>query len=194
MKLCSRSFMWHFAHKFVKHFCAKFCREESFVFPRKKFHEKLHVEQSKIILCKMATIESWYNSANAGTQVLCTEITNPSHTIICLHLNIALICWQRNLFNIIKVIKIYYCKYDKIHIIIYLYKIAILHHGMQSFCINHLLHACSLLHDCWRHALICDVKHISSLSLQYHYASMQMNATPIDLMLGNEKQHQSNII
>ena len=45
-------------------------------------------------------------------------------------------------------------------IIIYLYKIAILHHGMQSFRINRLLHACllhaRLLHD-------CDVTHISSI-------------------------------
>ena len=45
-------------------------------------------------------------------------------------------------------------------IIIYLYKIAILHHGMQSFHNNRLLHTCllhaRLLHD-------CDVTHISSI-------------------------------
>ena len=42
-----------------------------------------------------------------------------------------------------------------IDIIIYLYKIAILHHGMQSFHNNRLLHA-RLLHG-------CDVTHISSI-------------------------------
>ena len=43
--------------------------------------------------------------------------------------------------------------YERINIIlIYIYKIAILHHGMQSFRINRLLHACRLLHDCWRHS------------------------------------------
>ena len=40
-------------------------------------------------------------------------------------------------------------------IIIYLYKIVIPHHGMQSFRINRLLHA-RLLHG-------CDVTHISSI-------------------------------
>ena len=47
-----------------------------------------------------------------------------------------------------------------ITIIIYLYKINIHYHGMQSFRINRLLHACllhaRLLHD-------CDVTHISSI-------------------------------
>ena len=78
------------------------------------------------------------------------------------------------------------CIYHNVYvIIIYLYKIAILHHGMQSFHINRLLHACRLLHDCWRHTQICDV----TLQLQYHYASMQMNAMPIDSMFRNEKQN-----
>ena len=45
-------------------------------------------------------------------------------------------------------------------IIIYLYKIAILHHGMQSFHNNRLLHAC-LLHARLLHG--CDVTHISSI-------------------------------
>ena len=45
-------------------------------------------------------------------------------------------------------------------IIIYLYKIAILHHGMQSFRNNRLLHAC-LLHARLLHG--CDVTHISSI-------------------------------
>ena len=43
---------------------------------------------------------------------------------------------------------------------IYLYKIAIIHHGMQSFRNNRLLHAC-LLHARLLHG--CDVTHISSL-------------------------------
>ena len=43
---------------------------------------------------------------------------------------------------------------------IYLYKIAILHHGMQSFRNNRLLHAC-LLHARLLHG--CDVTHISSI-------------------------------
>ena len=47
-----------------------------------------------------------------------------------------------------------------IGIIIYLYKIAILHHGMQSFHNNRLLHAC-LLHARLLHG--CDVTHISSI-------------------------------
>ena len=47
-----------------------------------------------------------------------------------------------------------------IYIIIYLYKIAILHHGMQSFHNNCLLHAC-LLHARLLHG--CDVTHISSI-------------------------------
>ena len=46
------------------------------------------------------------------------------------------------------------------YIIIYLYKIAILHHGMQSFHNNRLLHAC-LLHARLLHG--CDVTHISSI-------------------------------
>ena len=45
-------------------------------------------------------------------------------------------------------------------IIIYLYKIAILHHGMQSFHNNRLLHAC-LLHARLLHG--CDVTHIFSI-------------------------------
>ena len=45
-------------------------------------------------------------------------------------------------------------------IIIYLYEIAILHHGMQSFHNNRLLHAC-LLHARLLHG--CDVTHISSI-------------------------------
>ena len=45
-------------------------------------------------------------------------------------------------------------------IIIYLYKIAILHHWMQSFHNNRLLHAC-LLHARLLHG--CDVTHISSI-------------------------------
>ena len=45
-------------------------------------------------------------------------------------------------------------------IIIYLYKIAILHHGMQSFHNNRLLHAC-LLHARLLHG--CDVTHIASI-------------------------------
>ena len=61
--------------------------------------------------------------------------------------------------------------------------IAILHHGMKSYRVNRLLL------ECWSHALICDVTHISSLSLQYHYASMQMNAMPIDSMLRNDKNN-----
>ena len=48
---------------------------------------------------------------------------------------------------------------------IYLYTIAILHHGMQSFRNNRVLHACllhaRLLHD-------CDVTHISSID---HFAT-----------------------
>ena len=58
-----------------------------------------------------------------------------------------------------------------ITIIIYLYKIAIFHHLMQSFRINRLLHAWCLLHDCWRHSQICDVMHIlaaTSISLHDH--------------------------
>ena len=47
-----------------------------------------------------------------------------------------------------------------ITIIIYLYKIAILHHGIQSFHNNRLLHAC-LLHARLLHG--CDVTHISSI-------------------------------
>ena len=47
-----------------------------------------------------------------------------------------------------------------LYIIIYLYKIAILHHGMQSFHNNRLLHAC-LLHARLLHG--CDVTHISSI-------------------------------
>ena len=47
-----------------------------------------------------------------------------------------------------------------ISIIIYLYKIAILHHGMQSFHNNRLLHAC-LLHARLLHG--CDVTHIASI-------------------------------
>ena len=57
-------------------------------------------------------------------------------------------------------------------IIIYHYKIAILHHGMQSFHNNHLLHAC-LLHARLLHG--CDVTHIfsigcfaTSISLRQH--------------------------
>ena len=46
------------------------------------------------------------------------------------------------------------------YIIIYLYKIVILHHGMQSFHNNRLLHAC-LLHARLLHG--CDVTHISSI-------------------------------
>ena len=49
---------------------------------------------------------------------------------------------------------------DIIDIIIYLYKIAILHHGMQSFRNNRSLHAC-LLHARLLHG--CDVTHISSI-------------------------------
>ena len=49
---------------------------------------------------------------------------------------------------------------ETICIIIYIYEIAILHHGIQSFHNNRLLHTCllhaRLLHD-------CDVTHISSI-------------------------------
>ena len=58
---------------------------------------------------------------------------------------------------------------------------------MQSFYTNRLLYARRLLHHFGRHALICDFMHISSLSLQYHYVSMQMNDMPIDSMFRNEK-------
>ena len=50
-------------------------------------------------------------------------------------------------------------------IIIYLYKIAILHYGMQSFHIIVYLHAC-LLHARLLHG--CDVTHISSIG---HFAT-----------------------
>ena len=53
---------------------------------------------------------------------------------------------------------LYFCIYQIL--LIYLYKIAILHHGMQSFHNNRLLHAC-LLHARLLHG--CDVTHISSI-------------------------------
>ena len=56
--------------------------------------------------------------------------------------------------------------------------------GCNRSGINRVLHACRLLNDWWRHAHICDV----TLQLQYHYASMKMNATPIDSMLRNGKK------
>ena len=48
---------------------------------------------------------------------------------------------------------------------------------------------------------IADVTHIfmtspissMSLDIQYHYASMQMNAMPIDSMSRNEKKHKSDV-
>ena len=65
------------------------------------------------------------------------------------------------------------------YIIIYLYKIAILHHGMQSFHNNRLLHAC-LLHARLLHG--CDVTHISrkghfstSISLREHANECRMS-------------------
>ena len=58
-------------------------------------------------------------------------------------------------------------------IIIYLYKIAILHHGMQSFHNNRLLHAC-LLHDRLLHD--CDVTHISSIGRFATWISLREHA------------------
>ena len=70
-------------------------------------------------------------------------------------------------------------------IIIYL---AILHHGMQSFRINRLLHACRFLHDCWRHAHIYDVTHISSCNF-----NITTRACKLTLMLFNEIDNFINV-
>ena len=72
------------------------------------------------------------------------------------------------------------------HVKIYLYKVAILHHGMQSF---HIIIYCTPVYCTLIYCMIV-TSHIypaqAVLQLQYHYASMQMNAMLIDLMIRNE--------
>ena len=73
-----------------------------------------------------------------------------------------------------------------INIIIYLYKIAILHHGIQLF---HIIVYCTPVYCTLVYCMIV-TSHIylaqAALQLQYHYASMQMNAMLIDSMFRNE--------
>ena len=71
-------------------------------------------------------------------------------------------------------------------IIIYLYKFAIIHHGMQSF---RIIVNCTPAYWMLVYCTIVTPRiypTYGALQLQYHYASMQMNAMAIDSMLRNE--------
>ena len=76
-------------------------------------------------------------------------------------------------------------------IIIYLYKIAILHHGMQSFRVNRLLHAC-LLHARLLHG--CDVTHISSIGRFATSISLREHANERYAARDDKKPHKSDVI